>query len=108
MSTKVSPWSEDHRISDPVRVQKILAKAEERRQRRGIKSRVLIPRERGIQASESRPASQQYRREENGQIVGHPRLMREVKQEARRTRLMRRANHRIGKRFETITKAATA
>lgn len=93
--------------SEPARVAKILALAQARRERRGTKERVLRPRHPGITFSQGlRPA--QYQKLRNGQIVGHPRLMREIKQEARRTRLQRRANFRIEKRFAAITRAAAA
>lgn len=100
-----SSWSEDHRISDPARVAKIMAQAQERRDRRA-KVRTLKPRVKGITMRATPPKVQDYRKLPSGQIVGHPLPMRTVKQEARRTRLMRRTNHRIAKRFEAITKAA--
>lgn len=89
--------------SEPQRVAKILAQAEARRQRRGIKERVFRPRRDATFSDGPKPV--EYRRLKSGQITGHPQTMRTVKQEARRTRLQRRANFRIEKRFTAITKA---
>lgn len=83
--------------SEPLRVEKILGLAAERRERRGIKERVLRPRKKQRQDIPT-PKPTQYARLRNGQIVGFPRPMREVKQEARRSRLQRRENFRVEKR----------
>jgi hypothetical protein len=78
--------------SEPARVAKILALAAKRRVHRGVKERVLRPRVR-VPAEQSRKPTQ-YVRLPSGQIVGTPRLMREVKAEARQARLARRAERR--------------
>jgi hypothetical protein len=90
--------------SDPVRVSTIIAKSDERRERRA-RVRVLKPRRKGIAP---RPTAKptQYAKLPSGQIVGYPRPMVEVKQDARRSRLRRRKNFRIEKRFAAITQAA--
>lgn len=90
--------------SDPLRVSAIMAQAQERRERRA-KVRTLRPRAKGITLRATPSKTQNYHTLPSGQIIGHPRPMQEVKQEARRTRLMRRQNHRIGKRFAAITEA---
>lgn len=80
--------------SEPDRVAKIQHEAQERRDRRGNKARILRPRSRPAPTSESAPKSNQYARLSSGQIIGHPRPMRDVKADARRARLERRANFR--------------
>lgn len=82
--------------SDPVRVAKIQAEAQERRDRRGQKTRVLAPKNRQIQ--DAQPSSQtQYTKLPSGQLVGHPETMRVVKRDARQRRLQRRAAFREGR-----------
>src|SRR5882724_3641339 len=78
--------------SDPSRV---IAQAEDRRRRRGVKERVLRPRAQGT-VSQAAPKPTRYQQLKSGQIVGYPRLMREVKQEARQSRLTRRTAFRSG------------
>ena len=83
--------------SEPDRVAKVVATADERRQRRGTKERVLTPRHPGITIRESVPAPHQYARLKSGAIVGHPHQMNEVKAEARQSRVKRRAEFRSQK-----------
>lgn len=81
--------------SEPERVAKILAQTQERRERCGTKERVLRPRRAIPMLPESNPA--QYKTLPSGQIIGHPKLMREVKREARQSRLARRERMREGR-----------
>lgn len=75
--------------SDPHRVAKILGEAQARRERRGDKVRTLTPRHPGIQFRDAKP-QHHYAKLPSGQIMGSPRPMREVKHEARQSRLARR------------------
>jgi len=79
-----------NQASEPERITKIQDEAQKRRERRGSKDRILRPRSHHALTSQS-PAPSQYIKLQSGQVVGHPRPMCEVKQEARRTRLERRA-----------------
>lgn len=80
--------------SEPARVSKILAEAQERQGRKLHKSRVLKPtRFNATPATDDR----QYRRLGSGQIVGHPIQMNEFKSQVRRNRLGRRAEFRAAR-----------
>lgn len=87
--------------SDSAHVVILQSKAQTRRDARNAKRLTLhfMPHpERPVarvRAVAPQPPDHHYTKLQSGQIVGDPQTMRTVKQEARRTRLQRRANFRI-------------
>lgn len=82
--------------SEPERVAKIQAEAQERRDRRPQKSRQFVPTHRAVATPKNAPRGN-YKRLASGQVVGHPEPMRTVKERARQSRLRRRAAFRKAK-----------